>query len=609
MLPSGNLVSPQASFGNQLDLLQRISSIELKLAELTRDGVREVSTLNDSLASLGDAGQSQSYHGVEILGPNSPTSRISESHAVNPSLQQFNTLPPEPVLISLVDTYFLHAHNQPYSYFDEESFRQKLADRQLPNFLILAVLATALRFSNHEYYGGRTREAMSTYAKEAWLAVLSDHMTAGESPDLYVTQATNILSVIDFTGGKTSSGWLKIGLAVRIAQDLHLMREPNEWLPVMEQEERRRVFWSVYLLDKLVSCGRSRPPAIADEDCQVHLPCDEQTFRSGGWKKTTTLNQLLNWNSEVMGSPGSFTLVIMAASALGRCCRYMLHEREIEEIQPWDSRSEFASINSSLLLVEAYLQVGVKSLSDIIAESKTTEGTIDNQVVGHIVLAHAIFHLCHCLLNHPFLLRLRLRAISSKPPPAFLSRAFQKSCDHARELSSSLEEAIRADCRVEASFYSYLCMIAGGILSLNFYSEHAKGEQAPEILNSLQSTIRMLESLSRFWDHASKMYVRFLEFNSLAHLFTHLLDPSDVQLEMSESLVNTMWALVDYGTMSSQLNSTSPKAPSLIHESPPIPSLGLNFDFTTPPPLLLSENEMHSELMSDFNFTVSTPSR
>jgi hypothetical protein len=63
---------------------------------------------------------------------------------------------------------------------------------------------------------------------------------------------------------------MKIGLAVRIAQDLRLMHEPDASMNYIEQEERRRVFWSVYLLDKLISCGRARSPAILNAGECVH---------------------------------------------------------------------------------------------------------------------------------------------------------------------------------------------------------------------------------------------------------------------------------------------------------------------------------------------------
>ncbi|KAF5862299.1 hypothetical protein ETB97_011823 [Aspergillus alliaceus] len=54
---------------------------------------------------------------------------------------------------------------------------------------------------------------------------------------LHVVQAANMLAVVDYTTGRVNSGWLKIGLAARISQALHLMRESDHWLPLVEREE------------------------------------------------------------------------------------------------------------------------------------------------------------------------------------------------------------------------------------------------------------------------------------------------------------------------------------------------------------------------------------
>ncbi|KAJ4250893.1 hypothetical protein NW764_016461 [Fusarium oxysporum] len=41
-------------------------------------------------------------------------------------------MPPDSVVQHLVDTYFVHVHNQPYAYFQEEHFRQLLNSMLLP---------------------------------------------------------------------------------------------------------------------------------------------------------------------------------------------------------------------------------------------------------------------------------------------------------------------------------------------------------------------------------------------------------------------------------------------------------------------------------------------
>lgn len=101
---------------------------------------------------------------------------------------------------SVIDTFFTHVHNQPYSFFQEASFRFKLDDNSLPRCLVLAVLASAVRFSSHGYYAGKTQEATETYSRESWLAVLSDHLTVEENMNLSVVQSMTMLAVADYTG-------------------------------------------------------------------------------------------------------------------------------------------------------------------------------------------------------------------------------------------------------------------------------------------------------------------------------------------------------------------------------------------------------------------------
>lgn len=304
--------------------------------------------------------------------------------------------------------------------------------------------------------------------------------------------------------GRVRSGWLKIGLAARISQDLHLMSEPNQWLSCSEQEEYRRAFWSVYLVDKLISCGRSRPLVILDEDCDVQLPCDEHAFRHGEWRKTNTISQLLNWNSKLAESPSPFALVVLMASIFGRCTRYVHQNRKMDEIPPWDPKSEFSVINSSLLLLESYTKSGNWQLSDIFNGRAQADGTVDQQQTGHLVFAHTVFHLCHCLLNHPFLVRRWLKPFGAKAPASFSSRALQEGCDHAKQLMDLLQEAAEHGCLIESSFYAYCIAVAGGIHSLSSHFDRSKTRDS-DSLHYLQRSIDALERLGKLWIHAGNI--------------------------------------------------------------------------------------------------------
>lgn len=274
--------------------------------------------------------------------------------------------------------------------------------------------------------------------------------------------------------------------------------EPDGYSPYTEQEERRRTFWSAYLIDKLISCGLGRPIVIQDEDCYVQLPCDEQSFRDGIWKKTNTLSELLNWNAKVIENPSPFALVILMASIFGRCTRYVHRDKKSDDIPPWDTKSEFSAINSALLLLESYSKIRDRKISDTIHDTQPDE-------TGQLIFAHTLFHLCHCLLNHPFLVRLRLKPFA-KAPASFSAQALQVGADHARQLLDLLREAAETGCRIESSFYAYCIAIAGSINSLASHFEHQNvARRQSDVLYYFQQSLDALNSLGKFWPHSANM--------------------------------------------------------------------------------------------------------
>ncbi|KAH6887478.1 fungal-specific transcription factor domain-containing protein [Thelonectria olida] len=565
------------------DLLKRINTIESQLARLSGQNASQIQSehqpfLQDASSSFGFEDQLSSQLPSEPCRPqrrfSSSMPQTSDSEGSN--MSPFNTLPPHSVMQSLIDAYFLHSHNQPYSYFHEASFRDRLAYGLLPKCLVFAVLASALRFSNNEYFRGAIHEAIETYAREAWLSVLNDHMTTENCPNLHVAQATNILAIVDFTAGRTSSGWLKIGLAVRIAQDLQLQTEPKSTLSAIEQEERRRAFWSIYLLDKLVSCGQGRPPAISDNDCHVQLPCDQQTFRTGSTKKTMTLHELFNWGSDSEGVTGTFALTILAASTLGRCARHVLHQCETDDILPWDSKSEFTSLNSDLLLVEHHLEPQTSPINEIVDRYKKPDGSLDHQDISHVIFARTIFHLCHCLLNHPFLLQLRLQKSRCRMPPNFWAGAQQTSKSHALKIAELLDSAAAAGCHVQSSFYVYATSVAGSILLL---AVHAHQDPGADLRKGSQQAFQILERMGQAWEHASKMHIQLLLFDAQGDELAKILDPQRGS-KIDSKLEAIFWSMVNYDTMCSNPTSADSLLGSFASEVPGPEQVDFDMDFT-----------------------------
>ncbi|KAI6330759.1 hypothetical protein MCOR29_001703 [Pyricularia oryzae] len=68
-----------------------------------------------------------------------------------------------------------------------------------------------------------------------------------------------------------SVAWTWVGSAVRMAQDMGLHADLGSWT-MLEGEMRRRVWWTVYVLEQSMSVEIGRRTMIDDSDCDVPLP-------------------------------------------------------------------------------------------------------------------------------------------------------------------------------------------------------------------------------------------------------------------------------------------------------------------------------------------------
>lgn len=69
--------------------------------------------------------------------------------------------------------------------------------------------------------------------------------------------------------------WILIGQAVRAGQDLGLHRSPRRLsITPVEKETRRKIWWGVYTLDRMLALALGRPLGVNDSDCDAELPVE-----------------------------------------------------------------------------------------------------------------------------------------------------------------------------------------------------------------------------------------------------------------------------------------------------------------------------------------------
>ncbi|KAH8172881.1 fungal specific transcription factor domain-containing protein [Sarocladium implicatum] len=481
--------------------------------------------------------------------PTTERASSRNTQASEPLIDDFGT--PEEPFMAVIDAYFRFCHNQPYSFFHEENFRQGLRAQMIPKHLVLTVMAVAVRFCPHPYFAGRVHEASVDYANKAWKLIVADCFTVGKVAEVSTVQTVALLGLFDFTAGRSRHGsaWVKVGLAVRLAQDCGLMLENATHLPYAEQEERRRVFWSVYLLDRLVSCGRGRPPAIVDASCHLQLPSDEAIWRSGLWTKTQSLDEMANRTIPVAQKQGAFAQVIAIAQILGRSAQYMLQDSNIRSPHPpWDPTSDFAAMESDLLHFETYLEIGVP-VKDVLAPYISADGVVDSHCTGPIIFSRALYHLCYCLLNQPFLLWRRIGQCRNLAPMSFMKRSSDLAWHHAQQMMALIREARKCGGSFHSSSSGYAITVAGSIIALRTSDSDPQAYEKAQVL--LEEVFLCLDTVGQHWNNVTTMAstLRRMVYNgflgsSLGDL-TQLLTFTNAEEEM-------LWAVVDYNTMSDQ---------------------------------------------------------
>lgn len=88
-------------------------------------------------------------------------------------------------------------------------------------------------------------------------------------------QAMTLLVVYHLRSASSQGVWYMIGLAMRTAIDLGLHRKANEiYLDPITAQLRRRLFWAVYYLERVVSVSLGRPFSISDRHIDIPLPVD-----------------------------------------------------------------------------------------------------------------------------------------------------------------------------------------------------------------------------------------------------------------------------------------------------------------------------------------------
>ncbi|KAE8307748.1 hypothetical protein BDV41DRAFT_568806 [Aspergillus transmontanensis] len=133
-------------------------------------------------------------------------------------------------------------------------------------YIVYAIGATFLQLSERYSYIPPERFYMTALQQASAMC---------EARSIENIKAMTLLVVYHLRSASSQGVWYMIGLAMRTAIDLGLHRKANEVsLDPFTAQLRRRLFWTVYYLERVVSMSLGRPFSIADRNIDLPLPLD-----------------------------------------------------------------------------------------------------------------------------------------------------------------------------------------------------------------------------------------------------------------------------------------------------------------------------------------------
>ncbi|KAL4967186.1 putative C6 transcription factor [Aspergillus stella-maris] len=471
---------------------------------------------------------------MDEQGGTGDSARPTKRRMTSTELSSNDKEPPTPteiieseLMTRLIEFYFDNIHHW-IPILHIHRFRQQIRSREGRKravYVLYAIIAACTRFISHPILADE--EKKSAVAEKCRREVVLHSM---ESFSVQNLQALVIIAFDTIARGRGPPSWSVVGSTTRTVEHLQLSVEEDNlqdrtqtqagerlirritfinpstcW---QEAEERRRVFWTVFLMDRFCSVSTGWNVSLTSADVKRRLPCEgtlwqrEEEVRAPyfGISDSALAGSNRPPASAILaGSPigtgagtdsaerssiGGFAYCIEATESLALVSNFFVHQpldvRNSDEAQLWLMR--FKELDLRLVQWKLFLPTKWREASAVNAD-----GIMDS----NLTLAH-ITHNTAIILLH--------QAIAYPPghwrtsPVKLPSSSSAESClQAASEIASIGQQFLAFSSMLTNPQFSFCLFIAGRMLLTHsrFY-----GVAIPSELDTL---IRSLSEISRRW--------------------------------------------------------------------------------------------------------------
>ncbi|KAF2148106.1 hypothetical protein K461DRAFT_68801 [Myriangium duriaei CBS 260.36] len=460
-----NTVEPSSTSDESGSAIQsRLYSLEEKMEHLIDSLGNRAGNLDQCTPeprSFSVSGHSR--HRSERTGPNSPTS------------------------LQIGSIYLSYCEGQPLCLFSPSTFLDTL-ELRAPE-LVSCIWAMSLRFvqPRPDLESADIAKMITQNVKFARRTVMQ--RIADGTVELSTLQSLCLLSSLDFAEGKSENAAVHTTLLCTLSSGIDLQPET---IDSVAAEERLRCLWSIKILFNYHALD-STIARVSDDryDIKPLMSLDRRHL------------------ANMRGSHAKVFRIIASMARLGEVWRsaqcYTVGMAE-PETTPWSPNSEHSKITSELMDFESQTpsshRLHVSGFGD-----KTLDDLHEHRDFWTPWLRlQFCYHTIPCLLNHPFLIAIRLRHYRHAMPHSFLQSSFDQICLHGNWILYFVQILDRKQFEISDPILAYCVIVIATIhLQHSFVEETGLRTRAQAGFLACQNFI---EKLSQRWPYVQNMATR-----------------------------------------------------------------------------------------------------
>ncbi|KAJ5881721.1 uncharacterized protein N7529_000393 [Penicillium soppii] len=383
---------------------------------------------------------------------------------------------------ALLDLYFVRLHGKPFYILDEATTRQRHQSNQLPTFLAMAISAIASRYTTSL---GQVEQSLRTGLDTALQA---RRMIDVDNPTVEGLQTLLLLSQAFYGYGLGKKAYMTFSNCVAMIVALDLYREAPSKMNVApaEREMRRRLFWSVYLMDRFINCGSRRPCLISDHSVVLRLP--SWSPHAAGLNMEGELFHVgpnIQYSADSRRkSPSAASLLIDITRILGVTNKYLAAGGVKGDSHfPWHALSNLSKIRQELDIWAAGTQDVFASIDALFGHPESTT----------LLLSKLIYHLVHCLIYRPFLPIDLVELRGTGQHQSWQIEATNLCFSHSNAIAELVELGRNSPLVEWPAFVGYCVCTAG---TVHVHGVHYKGREGEVFSSSAEFLTREMHQLA-----------------------------------------------------------------------------------------------------------------